>query len=294
MNAIPAVLSVSHSIGLCILIGVIILCLEILYHRKKDEHERKNARKRFWEKEAEANSVRKKDITFLNYIDIPLESLPFIHTDDDELNEYQNIVKDLAGKRILNLGGISNTDLKLEYGPANLPELMQYDDNYNTLTATLAKWGSRLASIGMSDLPFIHTDDDELNEYQNIVKDLAGKRILNLGGISNTDLKLEYGPANLPELMQYDDNYNTLTATLAKWGSRLASIGMSDRAIMVLEYSIDIGSDVSLAYYTLADEYRKKGRTSDIDELIKKAEKLDSIMKKAILEKLNTIRSYID
>lgn len=217
MNAIPAVLSVSHSIGLCILIGVIILCLEILYHRKKDERERKNARKRFWEKEAEANSVRKKDITFLNYIDIPLESLPFIHT-----------------------------------------------------------------------------DDDELNEYQNIVKDLAGKRILNLGGISNTDLKLEYGPANLPELMQYDDNYNTLTATLAKWGSRLASIGMSDRAIMVLEYSIDIGSDVNLAYYTLADEYRKKGRTSDIDELIKKAEKLDSIMKKAILEKLNTIRSYID
>ena len=139
MNAIPAVLSVSHSIGLCILIGVIILCLEILYHRKKDERESKNARKRFWEKEAEANSVRKKDITFLNYIDIPLESLPFIHTDDDELNEYQNIVKDLAGKRILNLGGISNTDLKLEYGPANLPELMQYDDNYNTLTATLAK-----------------------------------------------------------------------------------------------------------------------------------------------------------
>ena len=63
MNAIPAVLSVSHSIGLCILIGVIILCLEILYHRKKDEREIKNARKRFWEKEAEANSVRKKDIT---------------------------------------------------------------------------------------------------------------------------------------------------------------------------------------------------------------------------------------
>lgn len=217
MNAIPAVLSVSHSIGLCILIGVIILCLEILYHRKKDEREIKNARKRFWEKEAEANSVRKKDITFLNYIDIPLEGLPFIHT-----------------------------------------------------------------------------DDDELNEYQNIVKDLAGKRILNLGGISNTDLKLEYGPANLPELMQYDDNYNTLTATLAKWGSHLASIGMSDRAIMVLEYCIDIGSDVSLAYYTLADEYRKKGRTADIDKLIKKAEKLDSIMKKAILEKLNTIRSYID
>ena len=217
MNAIPAVLSVSHSIGLCILIGVIILWLEILYHRKKDEREKNNSRKRFWEKEAEANSVRKKDITFLNYIDIPLESLPFIHT-----------------------------------------------------------------------------DDDELNEYQNIVKDLAGKRILNLGGISNTDLKLEYGPANLPELMQYDDNYNTLTATLAKWGSRLASIGMSDRAIMVLEYCVDIGSDVSLAYYTLADEYRKKGRASDIDKLIKKAEKLDSIMKKAILEKLNTIRSYID
>lgn len=217
MNAIPAVLSVSHSIGLCILIGVIILCLEILYHRKKDEHDVKNARRKFWEKETEANSVRRKDITFLNYIDIPLESLPFIRT-----------------------------------------------------------------------------DDEELNEYQDTVKNLAGKRILNLSGISNTDLKLEYGAANLPELMQYDDNYNTLTSTLAKWGSHLASIGMSDRAIMVLEYSIDIGSDVSLAYYTLADEYRKKGLASNIDALIEKAGKLDSIMRKPILEKLTTIRSYLD
>lgn len=43
---------------------------------------------------------------------------------------------------------------------------------------------------------------------------------------------------------------------------------------MVLEYCVDIGSDVSLAYYTLADEYRKKGRTSDIDKLIKKPKSL--------------------
>ena len=195
---------------------VLILCFEIFYHRKKDGHKKAEAEKKFWDKELEANSVRKKDITFLNYIDIPLDKLPFIET-----------------------------------------------------------------------------DDGELTEYQIIVKTLADKRILNLSGITNTDLKLEYGPANLTELSQYDDNYTTLTSVIAKWGARLIELGMHDEAVTVLEYGISIGSDVSRGYYLLADEYRKAGRADDIDRLIATAEKLDSIMKKPILAKLREIRGYL-
>ncbi len=203
--------------GPAILGCLLILCFEIFYHRKKDDKQRAESKKKFWDKEREANSVRKKDITFLNYIEVPLDKLPFIET-----------------------------------------------------------------------------DDDELNEYQNCIRSLADKRILNLNGISNTDLKLEYGAANLTALGEYDNNYNTLTSIIAKWGARLIALDMRDNAITVLEYGISIGSDVSRGYYLLADEYRKMGRPDDIDRLIDEAEKLNSIMKKPILAKLNELRGYLD
>lgn len=203
-------------LGPVILGWFLILCFEIMYHRKKDEHNRENAKKRFWDKEAKANSVRRKDISYLDYISVPVDRLPFIKTDDDELLEYHRTIKSLSEKKILNLNGITNTDLKLQYGPANLTDLSEFDDNYITLVNTIAKWGARLFSLG------------------------------------NTE-----------------------------------------EAASVLEYGIEVGTDVSRNYTLLAKIYKESGRIDEIDTLINKAESLDSIMKKTILEKLNEIKNDI-
>lgn len=204
-------------IGPPIFFCVLILCFEIYYHRKKDDRRRENAKQQFWDREAEANTVRRKDLTFLNYLNIPLDSLPMQDTGDDEITDYQDTIRKLSGKRILNLGGFTNTDLKMEYGAANLPELTEYDNNYITLVNILAKWGARLI-----------------------------------------------------ELELYDD------------------------AVTVLEYGISVKSDVSRNFYLLADEYRRRRQPDKIDTLIEAAEKLESIMQKPILEKLAEIRSYCE
>lgn len=204
-------------IGPPIFFCVLILCFEIFYHRKKDDRRRERAKQQFWDREAEANTVRRKDLTFLNYLSIPLDFLPMNDTGDDEISDYQDTIRRLSGKRILNLGGLTNTDLKMEYGAANLTELTEYDNNYTTLVNILAKWGARLI-----------------------------------------------------ELELYDD------------------------AVTVLEYGISVKSDVSRNFYLLANEYRRRSRPDKIDTLIEAAEKLESIMKKPILQKLAEIRSYCE
>ncbi len=138
------------------------------------------------------------------------------------------------------------------------------------------------------------TGDDEISEYQDTVRRLSGKRILNLNGLSNTDLKMEYGAANLPDLTEYDNNYITLVNILAKWGARLIELERYDDAVTVLEYGISIKSDVSRNFYLLADEYRRRNEPDKIDALTEAAGQLESIMKKPILQKLAEIRSYCE
>ncbi|WP_455715702.1 hypothetical protein, partial [Anaerosporobacter sp.] len=100
--------------------------------------------KTFWAKEREANFVRKKDISNLPYIIIPIESLPLNETDDSNLRRYQDVVKKLAGRKLLNLSNQTNTELKLQYGAANLPFLMDCDTGYTELIKTLQSWGKAL------------------------------------------------------------------------------------------------------------------------------------------------------
>ena len=102
----------------------------------------------FWNREDRANSTRKQDISQLEYITIPLDSLPFKETNDTKLSEYQETVKNLAEYKILNLTGISNTDLKLQYGAANLEVLSLADQRFTTLARTISGWGNYLYDRG--------------------------------------------------------------------------------------------------------------------------------------------------
>ena len=98
----------------------------------------------YWEKEREANFVRKKDISNLDYINISEDELPFSDTaGGDEKYRLDEVRRTLSCK-ILNLSGMSNADIKLAYGAANFPELSMYDQNYILLIRNLGLWGSYL------------------------------------------------------------------------------------------------------------------------------------------------------
>lgn len=104
----------------------------------------------FWEKENQANLTRRKDISNLDYIQIPLDTFPIGKFKDDILSSQEDTLTDLSSRQILNLSGISNTDLKLQYGAANLPVLSECDANYIILARAIAAYGKRLAELGHS------------------------------------------------------------------------------------------------------------------------------------------------
>ena len=88
----------------------------------------------------------------------------------------------------------------------------------------------------------LECDDEELTDYENDLKTLASRKILNLSHQSNTDLKLAYGPANLPALSEYDQNYTTLLRNLVAYADCLIKNGFKAEAVPVLEFGISIDS----------------------------------------------------
>lgn len=108
-----------------------------------------NKEENFWERERESNNVRKKSLDTLEYIHIPVDLLPFGTSDGDVvLADCENSLMALKDEKIVNFTGIPNTDLKLEYGTANITLLTEYDQNYTTLVVTLQKWGQQLYDLG--------------------------------------------------------------------------------------------------------------------------------------------------
>ena len=103
----------------------------------------------FWEKERKSNNVRKKSLENLDYISIPINVLPFgTSNNNPELENFEQEVLALKDEKIVNLTGITNTDLKLEYGTANITQLSLYDQNYTSLVRALQNWGKALYDEG--------------------------------------------------------------------------------------------------------------------------------------------------
>ena len=115
-----------------------------LVSRKEEQKEEK-----FWDRELRSNSVRKKSLDTLEYVHLPYDLLPFGTAGDDEnLKEIEDELTALKDLKIVNLTGITNTDLKLEYGTANITALTEYDQNYTSLVIALQKWGDALYTLG--------------------------------------------------------------------------------------------------------------------------------------------------
>ena len=197
--------------------AVLIICAIIAYNKRKSDRAMRKASDNFWDKEREANLTRRKDISKLPYITIPYESLPLDTLPDSE--EYRAAVQQLQS--------------------------------------------------------------------------LSGKQILDLSGQTNTDLKLAYGAANLPILMECDQNYLVLIRTLSRMAGLLSDAGKEDAAETVLCFAIDAGSTIRSDYEQLAVIYGKCRDYRKLDALIAQAERLNSPTKASLLASLNAIKEQI-
>lgn len=153
---------------------------------------------------------------------------------------------------------------------------------------TLPQDISQLNYVDLSGvtLPFALFQDDELNQYEQQVLELREEKILNLNGISNTDLKLQYGVANLGALTRYDQNFILLVRTLNQWGHRLYELSHPEEAKTVLRFAVSIGSDIKATYELLLHIYLESGERSGIEQLKHSAEQLTSLRRDSILAML--------
>jgi len=121
------------------------------------------------------------------------------------------------------------------------------------------------------------------------IKLLSEKKIVNLTGISNTDLKLTYGAANLPILTEYDQNFTSVCKKLFDLGCEYKNAGMNDEAIATLNVAVNLGTDISGNYTTLAEMYAEKGLYVEIQRLINCADGIRSLTKNSTISKLQSI-----
>lgn len=199
---------------LYILASLIIFIIVVQYNLRKARRLHDKQETGFWQKEQLANSVRRKSLDNLDYIKIPLEALP-VHT---------------------------------------------------------------------------LTDNPEVADCIRIMEDLSLVPIVNLTGFSNTDLKLEYGAANITILSEYDERYTLLASTLQKWADLLYQAGYIDDAVTIMEFSVKTRTDVSRTYDLLASVYLKTGRQDQIFHLVETANTLNSLNKNVILHHLEAYR----
>lgn len=197
-----------------VLVFIIILTISI----KKSDKKIKNQMENFWERERLANSIRKKPLDDLEYINIPSHFL-------------------------------------------TLP---------------------------------IAPEDDRAVDALSMLKHLSDKKIVNLTGISNTDLKLTYGTANITALSEYDQNYTLLARSLQQIAVSLVDNSHPAEAKEVLEFAIDTKTDISATYTLLAHLYSEEGHPEKIDELIGKAHELNGLTAPSIARHLEAAREAVD
>ncbi len=148
--------------------------------RSQVTKQEKQRREQFWQRETDANSVRRKSLDDLAYVKIPnyllLPDLSSrVPADDPELMRCSDILQDLSGKRILNLTGKTTTDIKFMYGVANLAELDEYDSNFTLFAQTIYAYGDRLQSLGFDNeaITVLRFGIDSLSDISGNYKLLA-------------------------------------------------------------------------------------------------------------------------
>ena len=150
--------------------------------------------------------------------------------------------------------------------------------------------GKPLDDIAFITIPMerLHPDtlanDPRAAEYVERFTYLSNEKVVNLTGITNTDLKLKYGAPNIEKLMRYDQNYTTLARTLQEYAQLLYDKGHIAEAKDVLEFALETHTDVSGSYRLISEIYKSEGNADAIRSLLPEAEKLNSVMKKHIID----------
>ncbi len=145
----------------------------------------------------------------------------------------------------------------------------------------------RYITIPIEKFPLNFSDDKEVIQIENELKELSTHKLLNLTRVTNTDLKLTYGVPNFETMSKIGDDYDRVTVLLNKYAEALMEAGRTDDVITVLEFAVGTGTDISESYTMLANCYKQKALDTKLDILKNQVEQSSLYFKDSILEKIS-------
>lgn len=144
-------------------------------------------------------------------------------------------------------------------------------------------------TIPLDKFPLGFSKDAGICALEETLKELSHKRLLNLTGKTNTDLKELYGVANLTTMQAIGEDFDLLTITLKDYGAALIQQGKLADAISVLEFGVAIGTDISQNYILLGDCYFTFGKTDKIRYLMDQVSSKNMMLGTSILHHLQQL-----
>lgn len=127
-----------------VIIGVIVLAF---IYRKNDKKQKKDIDD-FWEREKLAKTVPPKDLDTVEYLKVPIDKFYFGTLKDAETKELENKITEYSKKRLINLTGKTNTQLREMYGSPNLEIMQEIGDDFDKFSVVLNKYAKELVENG--------------------------------------------------------------------------------------------------------------------------------------------------
>lgn len=138
-------------------------------------------------------------------------------------------------------------------------------------------------------IPMPNTEDENVQYYQNEIKNHVGDTMMNLSQYTNTDLKLAYGVGNFKTLCDYDTNFNDFLMNLSNLGGAYRKVNLLKDAVTVFELCLDAGSDKSTDYLSLGALYVEQNDRTKLYRLIERAEQSELPLKESLLSSLKRL-----
>ena len=146
-------------------------------------------------------------------------------------------------------------------------------------------------TIPLDKFPLGFSKDPEITALETELQELADKRLLNLTGKTNTELKEAYGVANLATIQAIGEDFDRLTVILKEYAEGLIAQNQLTDAIRVLEFGVAIGTDISQNYTLLGDCYQALGQTDKIGYLMTQVENRHLLLGPSIIRHLQSLLS---
>ena len=145
----------------------------------------------------------------------------------------------------------------------------------------------RYITIPIEKFPLNFSSDEEVIEIEKELQELSTHRLLNLTGMSNTDIRITYGTPNFETMSRIGEDFDRMTVLLNKYAHALMEEKRYDDVITVLEFAVGVGTDVSESYTMLAKCYQLKEMDSKLEMLRSQVEQSSLILKDSILNKIS-------